>query len=320
MLLKILLLVAGFAILIKGADFLVTGASSLARRYGISNLTIGLTVVAFGTSMPELIVSLIASLNGQHDASFGNVIGSNNLNILFILGVSGIICPLVVQRNTVKFEVPFSLFAAMVLFVLVNDAYLWSGDNRLSRVDALILLICFGAFLGYIYRMMKRSGESEVGDKVRPLSFAKSSGMVVAGMAMLIGGGRVVVDQAVAIAHTFGLSEKLIGLTILAAGTSLPELATSAVAAYKRNADIAVGNVVGSNIFNIFFILSVTGLIAPLPYNAELNMDLFVLCLSTGVLILFMFTLNRNRLDRWEAGLFLAGYVGYTLYLIRLDS
>jgi cation:H+ antiporter len=320
MLLMILLLLAGFAILVKGADFLVTGASSLAKRYGISNLTIGLTVVAFGTSMPELIVSLIAALNGQHDASFGNVIGSNNLNILFILGVAGIICPLVVQKNTVKFEVPFSLFAAIILFVLVNDAFLWGGTNQLSRVDSLILIVCFGAFLMYIYRMMKRTGETDEGGAVKQYGIGKSSGMVVAGLAMLIGGGKVVVDQAVAIAHTFGLSEKLIGLTILAAGTSLPELATSAVAAYRRNADIAVGNVVGSNIFNIFFILSVTGLVSPISYNAELNTDLYVLCIATGVLILFMFTLNRNRLDRWEAVLFLLGYVAYTVYLVRLEN
>ncbi|MBS1543926.1 MAG: calcium/sodium antiporter [Bacteroidetes bacterium] len=323
---SLLLLLVGFAILIKGADFLVNGASSAAKRYGISNLAIGLTVVAFGTSMPELIVSLLSALDGKNDASFGNVIGSNNFNLLFILGISGLIYPLVVQRNTVKFEVPLSLLAVFVLYLTVNDVMLW-GDSSiapawggvLSRFDGVIMLIFFGIFLMYIYRTMKQTSDLEQDGAVKLYSMPMSIGMVIVGLAMLIGGGELVVDNAIDIAHYFGLSERLIGLTILAAGTSLPELATSAVAAYKKNTDIAIGNVIGSNIFNIFFILGITSLVHPIEYNAALNFDLYVLVGSTILLMVFMFTLNTHKLDRWEAFLMLAAYVVYTLYLVASD-
>jgi cation:H+ antiporter len=319
MALSILILLVGFAILIKGADFLVNGASSAAKKYGISNLAIGLTVVAFGTSMPELIVSLLAAMNGQNDASFGNVIGSNNFNLLFILGISGIIFPLVVQRNTVKYEVPLSLAAAGVLFLVLNDGMLWGSEiNILSRVDSIILLLFFVGFLLYIYRTMSNSTDIDQGE-IKMYSMSVSIGMVVLGLVMLIGGGKLVVDSAIEIAHAFGLSEKLIGLTILAAGTSLPELATSAVAAYKRNTDIAIGNVIGSNIFNIFFILGITGLVHPIPYNTAMNFDIYVLMASTVVLMIFMFTLNQRKLDRWEAVLMLICYVAYTVALVGMD-
>lgn len=321
MLLQILILLGSFAVLIKGADFLVNGASSAAKKYGISNLAIGLTVVAFGTSMPELIVSLLSALDGKNDASFGNVIGSNNFNLLFILGIAGIIYPLVVQRNTVKFEVPLSLLAAGVLFVLVNDTLLWGSEQPiLSRWDSLILLVFFGLFLMYIYRTMKDSSEVDEGDPIKIYSMPMSVGMVILGLVMLIVGGNFVVDSAIAIAHHFGLSEKLIGLTILAAGTSLPELATSAVAAYRKNTDIAIGNVVGSNIFNIFFILGITGFVSPIPYNTAMNFDLYVLGASTVLLMIFMFTLNQRKLDRWEAVLMFMAYIAYTVFLIGVDA
>lgn len=320
MIFTFILLLAGLAILIKGADFLVNGASSTAKRYGISNLAIGLTVVAFGTSMPELIVSLLAALNNQNDASFGNVIGSNNFNLLFILGVSGIIYPLTVQRNTVKYEVPLSLLAALILFVLVNDSILFNDPvTSLSRMDAIIMLFFFIIFLMYIYRTMKSSGEEANGSEIKMYSVPLSVGMIVLGLVMLIGGGKLVVDNAISIAQYFGLSEKLIGLTILAAGTSLPELATSAVAAYRKNSDIAIGNVVGSNIFNIFFILGITGSINPITYNPALNFDLYVLMISTVVLMLFMFTFKARSLDRIESFIFLLGYLAYTIYLVKID-
>lgn len=334
MLFPILLLLVGFAILIKGADFLVNGASSAAKKYGISNLAIGLTVVAFGTSMPELIVSFLSALNGKNDASFGNVIGSNNFNLLFILGIAGLIYPLVVQRNTVRYEVPISLLAAAVLYVVVNDTLLWNaapieiqqGGNTvqfqgmLSRLDSVILLLFFCGFLLYIYRTMRNASDFEEGDPIKIYSMPLSVGMVILGLAMLIGGGQLVVDNAIQIAQHYGLSEKLIGLTILAAGTSLPELATSCVAAYKKNTDIAIGNVVGSNIFNIFFILGVTGLIHPIPYNSAMNFDLKVLGASTVILLIFMFTLSTRKLDRWEAFLLLAGYIAYTIFLIGMEE
>lgn len=326
MLYTIVLLLIGFAILIKGADFLVSGASSAAKKNGISNLAIGLTVVAFGTSMPELIVSLLSAINGKSDAAFGNVIGSNNFNILFILGVSGLIYPLVVQRNTVRFEIPLSLLATAVLFLCVNDGMLWgtvspvSAGGSLGRFDSLILLFFFVLFLVYIYRTMRNATELQEGTPIKLYSTPTAIGMVTLGIGMLIGGGELVVDNAVEIAHHFGMSERLIGLTILAAGTSLPELATSCVAAYRKNTDIAIGNVIGSNIFNIFLILGITGLINPITYNPAMNFDIYVLTASTIILIIFMFTLNTRKLDRWEAFILLAGYIGYTIYLIAHDS
>jgi cation:H+ antiporter len=297
MFLNTLLLLVGFAILIKGADFLVNGASSIAKKNGISNLAIGLTVVAFGTSLPELIVSLFAAIDGKNDASFGNVIGSNTFNLLFILGISGIIFPLSVQRNTVKYEVPLSLLAAIILFAVVNDTLLWGSDsNIMGRIDSLILMAFFALFLYYIYRTMSNTVEMEEGEPIKLYSNYISVGMIIGGLAFLIGGGKLVVDNAIEIAAHFGLSEKFIGLTILAAGTSLPELATSAVAAYRKNTDIAIGNVVGSNIFNIFFILGLTGLVHPMEYSVAMNMDIYVLCASTVLLMIFMFTLKTHGL------------------------
>lgn len=319
--LPIVLLLAGFVILIKGADFLVNGASSIAKKFNVSNLAIGLTVVAFGTSMPELIVSLISAVNGRSDASFGNIIGSNNFNILFILGVSGIIYPLVVQRNTIKYEIPLSLFAALLMLVLINDNYfVTDAIPMLSRTDSLILLFFFGLFLLYVYRSMSRSTDVEEGAKIKIYSTWVGIGLVLIGVAMLVGGGKLVVDNAIAIAQHAGLSEKLIGLTILAAGTSLPELATSAVAAYRKNTDIAIGNVVGSNLFNILFILGATGLIHPITYNPTMNFDIYVMLVATVVLMIFMFTMGRRVLDRWEAVLLLGGYVTYTIFLIGMDN
>lgn len=327
MLIPILLLLVGFAILIKGADFLVNGASSAAKKYGISNLAIGLTVVAFGTSMPELIVSLISAMDGKNDASFGNVIGSNNFNLLFILGIAGLIYPLMVQRNTVKYEVPLSFLAAGILFVLVNDSLLWgaSPDENpgyqgiLDRFDSIILLLFFVLFIFYIYRTMRTASDLDEGEPIKLYSTPVATGMVILGLAMLIGGGELVVDNAIEIARGYGLSEKLIGLTILAAGTSLPELATSCVAAYRKNTDIAIGNVVGSNIFNIFFILGITGVVHPIQYNAALNTDIYVLLASTILLMVFMFTLNTRKLDRWEAFMMLLAYIAYTVFLVTTD-
>jgi cation:H+ antiporter len=320
MLLAISLLLIGFVILIKGADFLVGGASSMAKKFNISNIAIGLTVVSFGTSAPELLVSVTSSLKGYNSAAFGNIIGSNNFNLLFILGVAGIIYPLVVLRNTVRYEVPLSLLAAFVLYVLVNDTSLWGGvSNELSRLDSVILLAFFGLFMLYIYRTMTNATDLDQSNSIKLYSTPISIGLVVLGLAMLIGGGTMVVDNAIAIAKNYGLSDKLIGLTILAVGTSLPELATSAVAAYKKNTDIAIGNVVGSNIFNIFFILGVTGLIRPLPYDNVMNFDLYVLAASTIVLMIFMFTLNTSKLDRWEAFLMLISYLAYTIFLIGME-
>ncbi len=315
----IALLLLGFGVLIKGADFLVDGASSLAKKMNVSNLAIGLTVVAFGTSTPELIVSLLSAIDGKADASFGNIIGSNNFNLLFILGIAGLIYPLVVQRSTIKYEVPLSILAAVVLYVLVNDSILWgSEENILSRIDSFILLGFFALFMFYIVRTMKSNSDLDQSE-VKIFKTWISVAMALAGLAMLIGGGKLVVDNAILIAQHFGMSEKLIGLTILAAGTSLPELVTSCIAAYKKNTDIAIGNVVGSNIFNIFFILGITGSVHPLTYSTAMNFDIYILLAGSFALMIFMFTINTRKLDRWEAVLLLIGYITYTAYLIGID-
>jgi cation:H+ antiporter len=319
--LAIVFLLFGFGILIKGADYLVNGASSIAKGFGVSDLAIGLTVVAFGTSLPELIVSLFSALDGKNDASFGNVIGSNNFNLMFILGISGIVYPLVVQKNTVRYEVPLSFAAAAILYLLVNDVLLFGGtENILSRIDSIILLVVFAGFLYYIYLTMKdQNTPAEPGTDAKTFTTGVSIAMIAAGLTMLIAGGKTVVDSAIGIAQHYGLSEKLIGLTILAAGTSLPELATSAVAAYRKNTDIAIGNVVGSNIFNILFILGFTGAIHPIGFNTAMNFDIYVLFGGTIILTLFMFTLNKNKLDRWEAIILLGLYIAYTVYLIMME-
>ena len=311
MFIELLLLLVGFVILIKGADLLVNGSSSVAKKFGISNIAIGLTVVSFGTSTPELVVSVIAALERKNDASFGNIIGSNNFNLFFILGVAGLIYPLVVLRNTIKFEVPLSLMAAILVYFLVQD-------GLLSRLDAGILLVGFAGFMFYIVKTMNNAIDAE--DKIKIYSTPISVGLTLLGLAMLVGGGTLVVNNAVAIAEYYGLSQKLIGLTILAAGTSLPELATSCVAAYRKNTDIAIGNVIGSNIFNFLFILGVTGTITPISFNLALNFDLYVLGAGTIVLMIFMFTINQRKLDRWESFLLMIGYIVYTVYLIFNDT
>jgi cation:H+ antiporter len=321
MALDFVLLIAGFVILIKGADLLVSGASSFAKKFEISNLAIGLTVVAFGTSMPEMIVNLISAGSGISDAAFGNVIGSNNFNLLLILGVTGTIYPLVIQRKTVKYEVPISLLAVLVLYVLVNDQRIWgSEENTLSRLDGIILLLFFGGFLLYIYRTMKHASDYADEAKIKIHSNLKSAILFLVGMIMLGGGGKLAVDHAVAIAETFNLSKKIIGLTILAAGTSLPELATSVVAAFRKNTDIAIGNVIGSNVFNILLILGFTGTINPIPFNTALNFDIYVLTAASLALLIFMFTLSTRKLDRWEAIVLLGGYITYMLYLIGMEE
>lgn len=321
MLLEIVLLVTGFVILVKGADFLVSGASSIAKKFNVSNLAIGLTVVSFGTSSPELLVNIMAATKGYSDAAFGNILGSNNFNLLLILGVSGIIFPLVVQRKTVQFEVPISIGAILLLFVLVNDQMLWGGSvDLLSRADALILFGFFALFIFYVYRTMKMASDYGNDAPIKDYKTYVSVAMIIVGLAMLLGGGELAVENSVTIAKYYGLSERLIGLTILAVGTSLPELATSVVAAYKKQTDIAIGNVIGSNIFNICLVLGATGLIKPMHYNDQLNFDLSVVFVSSVALMIFMFTLSRRKLDRWEAFILAMGYIAYAIFLIGNES
>lgn len=317
MVIQIALLLVGLVLLVKGADWLVDGASVLAKKKNVSDLAIGLTIVAFGTSAPELVVNAVAASGNYPDIVFGNIIGSNNFNLFIILGISGLIIPLSVQSSTVWKEIPYSLFAAIFLFFLANN-YLFGNSEGLSRLDAAILLALFLGFLYYVATQLKTDPSTETLE-VKDYSTLKIWILIALGLAGLVGGGKLVVDNAVAMAQSMGVSEKIIGLTIVAAGTSLPELATSVVAAMRKNTDIAIGNIIGSNIFNIFLILGVSGLIRPLAYNASFNTDLYLLAGGTIFLFLAMFTGKRHRLDRWEAVLLLVVYLGYTGYLVSAE-
>lgn len=320
MTITVLLLLVGFVLLIKGADFMVKGASLLAKKFNVSELVIGLTIVAFGTSAPELIVSIVSSNKGLNEVVFGNVIGSNIFNLYLILGISGLIYPIVVEKSTIRKEIPFSLFAALLLLILINDQFLWGVEDTFSRLDALLLIGFFIFFLVYVFLNQKKEEESISPAPSQLVSEKKYSMfililMIVGGLAGLVFGGQMVVDNAIVIARSFNLSDKLIGLTIIAAGTSLPELATSAVAAFKKNSDIAIGNIIGSNIFNILFILAVSGLIQPMPYDTVLNVDLYVLIGGT-VLLFILFLGKSSKLSRLEAALLFAGYIAYVFYLV----
>jgi cation:H+ antiporter len=314
MLIQIILLVTGFILLLKSADWLVNGASALAKKLNVSDLAIGLTVVAFGTSTPELVVNIFASVQNHSDIVLGNIIGSNNFNLFVILGISALITPLVVQSSTVWKEIPYSLFAALLLLLLANDFFI-SGSTGLSRIDGLVLLLMFILFLYYVYSQLKNDTTNQ-NISYQLYSNSKITLLIIVGLAGLTLGGRLVVSSSIEIAKIFNLSEKIIGLTIVAAGTSLPELATSVVAAFKKNNDIAVGNIIGSNVFNIFFILSVSAIINPIEYNSMFNIDLFLLKIGTIVLFISMFTGKRKRLDRLEAVILLLMYFLYTYFLI----
>ena len=308
------LFVVGFYFLIKGASWLVTGASSIAKKRNVSDLVIGLTIVAFGTSAPELIVNLFASFNGSSDLAIGNIIGSNISNILLILGIAAIIYPLSVKEGTVLKEIPLNLLSVMVLWLLVNDKLIDNSSfSSLTRIDGGIMLLFFVIFLYYTFGISKVEGES---DRVQKHSGWVSAAMIVGGMIVLALGGQWIVDGAIVIVQKFGMSESLIGLTVVAVGTSLPELATSAVAAWKHKADIAIGNIIGSNIFNIFWILGLSAVIKPLVFSPMLNFDIYFMAIVTVLLFIFMFVGRKNVLQRWQGIILLGIYVVYVGYLI----
>jgi len=315
--LDVLLMAVGFALLIKGADLLVKAASALAEKLRVSDLVIGLTVIAFGTSLPELFVNITASIKGLSGITVGNIVGSNIANILLILGISAVIFPLAVTRGTVRKEIPLSLLAAILVMILSNDqvlgAGLWSG---LARIDGFVLLSFFVVFIYYAFSIARPAEGLEEHPSGKNYRAAGITVRLALGFAGLFIGSRLVVKGAVFIAEALGVSQLLIGLTVVAVGTSLPELAASAVAAYRHKADIAVGNVVGSNIFNIFFILGVSTLIKPIPFEAKYNVDTGFLVLASFVLFLCMFTGKKRQLDRWEAVVFLIMYFVYIWFNI----
>jgi cation:H+ antiporter len=318
-----LLFVLGFVFLIKGADLLVDGASALAKRFKISDIVIGLTIVSFGTSAPELIVNLFASGSGEAELAIGNVFGSNISNVFLILGVASVIYPLDIERNTAWKEIPLSLLATLVLGFLANDLLIDQAQSSiLTRIDGLVLLSFFVIFLYYTFGIAKSgNGKKEkekekLKEKVKKLSIPISIIFVILGLIGLALGGNWIVDGAVLIATQFGLSEALIGLTIVAIGTSLPELAASCVAAYKKNAELAVGNVVGSNIFNVLWILGLSATVKPLPYQLASNYDLLMVVLASFLLFVFIFIDKKNILQRWQGILLLVFYACYLTFLI----
>ncbi len=321
-------LVFGFVILIKGADFLVDGASAVAKKFNISDIIIGLTIVSFGTSAPELVVNIAAAWQGKSDMIIGNVLGSNIFNTCLIIGVAGMIYPLAVQRATVRKELPFSIAIVVVMWLLANDSLLLGNPDLLSRIDGVIFLGLFSGFLFYVYKNSKNVSDIDSVEVIESMPLGKSALLVVGGIVGLILGGKLVLDNAVIFAQYFGMTERVIGLTVIAIGTSLPELATSVVAALKKNSDIAVGNVVGSNIFNVLLVLGVSATITPNPidYDVAANFDIYFLLVATMLLTLFLFVGTKVQpsvggsatytIDRWQAALLFVAVVGYVVYLL----
>ncbi len=316
------LFVIGFVALIKGADMLVEGASSVGKKFNLSSLIIGLTIVSFGTSLPELLVNIMASFSGSAELAIGNVFGSNVANILLILGVSAMICPLPITRNTYFSEIPFSLIATLLVGFLANASIETFGVNQdgellLSSFDGYVLLFFFTLFLGYVYIVSKQNQGIEGEPEIKETSWLKSIAYILVGMVGLYFGGKWVVDGAIELAVHFGLSETFIGLTVVAIGTSLPELVTSVIAALKKQTDIAVGNAIGSNIFNLLWILGLSAAIKPLPFEVISNMDVFMIILASTFLIMAVVIGKRPVISRWEGLWFVLAYGVYMVFLIN---
>jgi cation:H+ antiporter len=309
LLLQVVLLVLGFVMLIKGADWFVDGAASLAGKFGIPQLVIGLTIVAMGTSAPEAAVSISAALQDNAGITIGNVVGSNILNVFVILGLASVIIPIAVKKSTIKYEIPFTILVTGVLAVLG----LW--DNKISTLEGVILWGLFILYLGYLFWMTKK-GEAEVEESESKLDkIWKMIVFILIGGGLIVWGSDVTVDAATSIAKFFNMSDQLIGLTIVALGTSLPELITSVTAAKKGNADIAIGNIVGSNLFNILFVVGTTALITPVVYAQSFLVDSIVAVVSMVLLLLLV--LNKDKkLKRWGGAILLVGYAAYFAYLM----
>ena len=310
---QLLFLIIGFVMLVKGADWFVEGAGKVAERFGIPQLVIGLTIVAIGTSLPEAAVSTSAALKGSAEITIGNVVGSNIINILLILGITSVISPLAVQKSTIKYELPMVVAATVLL------AALGLTDGTIGRIDGLILLVGMVVYLLYLLQMAKK-GQAAAGGEETDQDGGKDSMfklllLILIGGAMIVFGSDITVDAATALAKIFGMSERLIGLTIVAFGTSLPELVTSAKAAVKGKADIAVGNIVGSNLFNILFVVGISGVITPVVYQPAFLIDT-VICIATAVL-LWICVIRKQKLQRHGGAILLACYAGYFFYLIR---
>ncbi len=316
MLLNIVLLIVGFVVLVLGADWLVDGASGLAKRMNVPDLVIGLTIVALGTSAPELVVNIVSSIEGSSQIALTNILGSNIINVLIILGVSATIYPIASQRSLRRFDIPMSILAGLAILVLGTECFgLMGSDWVVSRLDGIILLCIFALFMYHSVREAKR-GQNAGGDEYKPMKIWKAIMLILVGIGFLVGGGELIVRAAVAIAEAWGVPEAVVGVTIVALGTSLPELATSAVAAFKHNSDLAIGNVIGSNIFNVFFVLGVSAVIRPLPAYNHLLVDSACAAGCCALVWLFVCTNKRHEIKRWQGVLLLACYAVYLVWLL----
>lgn len=314
----ILFLIGGLLLILLGANGLTDGAASVAKRFHIPSIVIGLTIVAFGTSAPELTVSVSSALKGSADIAIGNVVGSNIFNTLMIVGCTALFAPIVITRNTLRKEIPLCILSSIVLLICANDVFLdHAKENVLSISDGLILLCFFAIFMGYTFAIASRSNDTAPEeDEVKSIPMWKSTLFIIGGLAALIFGGQWFVEGASNIARNLGVSESIIGLTLVAAGTSLPELATSIVAALKKNPEIAIGNVIGSNLFNIFFVLGCSASITPLRLDGINNFDLLTLVGSCILLWIFGLFFAKRTITRIEGSILILCYIAYTAVLI----
>ncbi|HCW52281.1 MAG TPA: sodium:proton exchanger, partial [Clostridium sp.] len=308
-----ILLLVGFVLLIKGADVFVDGASSIAKKLGIPPVIVGLTIVSIGTSAPELAVSLISALKGNNNIAIGNVIGSNIFNSLMVLGVTAIVLPIIVVKKKVKSDFLINLFVTILLFLLAFDSILGLGINKISRFDGIILIILCIAYISFLVMKAKKSNMPEPSEEEKNINVFVKILLIVIGAIGIVAGGQLVVNSATNIATSLGMSEKLVGLTIVAMGTSLPELVTSVVAALKGENDIALGNVLGSNIFNILLILGVSSAISPIVVESSLMIDFIYLIVITIIMYILIFVNKKQekKLSKAEGIFFVVLYIGY---------
>ena len=309
LILQIVLIAASIFVVIKGADALTSGGVSLARRMNIPQIVIGLTIVAMGTSMPEFCVSFVSALKGTPDLAVGNIVGSNIFNSLFIVGCAALVAPMTILHSTVRRDIPFALVSSVMLLMMCLD-------STISRLDAAILFLFFVVFMVITVRGARQGGDAEEAQQAeeKPKSPAWAAAMLVVGLALLIGGSNVFVDNASALASSLGVSDAVIGLTIVACGTSLPELATSVVSARRGQSGIAIGNVLGSNVFNILMILGITGIIQPMQISGITSVDLSMLVAS--MILLWLFSYTKYTLSRWEGAVLVAVFLGYISWLV----
>ena len=311
-LISLLKLTIGIVFLVKGADIFIAGASGIAKRMGIPDFVIGLTLIAFGTSLPELMVNIKASLEGATEMTLGNVVGSNIANILLILGIAGIIRPLSIHRTFVKKEIPLNFLSILVLFAMIGDRFLdGTAEALVSRSEGLVLIT---TFIGYLYFLAAFMEKEEINEEELKMGYLKGFAYVILGLAGLILGSRWSVEGGIGMALVLGVSQALIGLFLIAVGTSLPELITSAVAAYRGNSDIALGNVAGSNIFNISLVLGTSSLINPIVVPDRILKDIILLVIATTILLISNYTGRKYTVSRLEATIFLTVYIFYALY------